>query len=156
MKKRDYRIAGVIIGGIIGVLVGFGAISQIKKSQREKTISITIIAGSILGISIGYKIGSKIDNEIWIENELGIDQAKSEFIKVGKGWVISTQWTDSKNNSYTLLTGQASNKTLISQLNDELFLNHNINSGSKVNVSKFHKIAQQQIYKKLKETYKIY
>ena len=69
---------------------------------------------------------------------------------VGRVWIAITEWTDVDNQTFKLITGQTDAKLLISQLNDKMIMNHEINSGSQVNVSKYHQIARNYIFNQQK------
>jgi hypothetical protein len=155
MKKSVFRTTGVIIGLLVGSLIGLGIINQSKKSQRPNIAIYAISIGAIFGIIGGYRLGLKLDQQEYIEEQLGINKANTEYLKNGKSWIASTIWVDSQNNKHTILTGQNPDKILISTLNNEVIYNHEINSGSKVNVEKFHKAACSQIYKKLEDEFSL-
>ena len=151
MKKNQFRFTLSIVGIIIGVFIGLGFLNQTKKSQRETIFVYAMCGGISLGLIGGYRLGYKLDLDVYKEELLGLDKTETAYHKNGRSWIISTKWTDSKNNKYALLTGQTSEKILVSQLNDELFMNHEILSGSKVNVEKYHKIAKSYLFNKLKD-----
>ena len=155
MNKTHFRVTGSIIGIIIGGLLGVGILSQTKKSQRSTIAIYSIGAGLIIGFIGGYRIGATLDREAYIEESIGIDKAVTELFKSGNSWIASTKWVDSRNNSFTLLTGKNSNKDLVSELNSELILKHDIQSGSRVNVEKYHTLARNYIFKKLKEDFNL-
>lgn len=75
------------------------------------------------------------------------------MVQQGRVWIAITQWTDKDGVEYSLITGQAQDKTLISQLNKVMIYNHEIKSGSNVNVSKFHKQARNKTFEKQKREY---
>ena len=151
MKKNQFRVNISIVGIIFGVLLGFGCLNQTKKSQRETMFVYVMGVCIMFGFIGGYRLGYKLDMEVYKEELLGLDKTETAYHKNGRSWIISTKWTDSQNNKYALLTGQTSEKILVSQLNDELFMNHEILSGSKVNVEKHHKIAKSYLFNKLKD-----
>jgi len=151
MKKNKFRVNLSIVGIIIGVFIGFGFLNQTKKSQRDTIFIYAMCGGISVGLIGGYRLGYKFDMDVYKEELLGLDKTETEYHKNGKSWLISTKWTDSKNNKHILLTGQTSEKVLVSQLNDKLLMNHELLSGSKVNVEKHHKIAKSYLFKKLKD-----
>jgi hypothetical protein len=154
MKKSNYRTTGVIIGLLVGLFFGLGIINQTKKSQRSNILIYAISLSSLIGIIGGYRIGSKLDQEEFIEDQLGINKTNTEFYKNGRSWIASTKWVDLEKNSHSISTGQNSNKVLVTEYNNEVIYTHEINSGSKINVDKYHKAACNQIFKKLKDEFK--
>lgn len=149
-KKSNFRITFSIVGIIIGLLTGLGIINQIKKSQRENIIHFSLISCSIIGLLGGYKVGDKFDTDELFDELLGINRAEIEYFKNGRSWIIRSKWSDYENKNYILITKQDFNKMLISQLNESTTINHEIQSGSKINVEKHHQIAKNYFYNKLR------
>ncbi len=114
-----------------------------------------ISSGVILGLLGGYNIGAKLDLETHMEQVLGFDKVVTEYFQSGRSWIASSKWTDLKSNTYSLLIGKSSTKDLVSQLNDDVIMNHTIQSGSNVNVEKYHRIACNHIFKTLKEKHNL-
>ncbi len=155
MKKSVFRTTCVIIGLLIGLLVGFGIINQTKNSQRSTVSIYAFSVCALLGVIGGYRIGLNLDKNDYIEKQLGINKTITEYYKNGRSWIASTKWVDNKNNNHSIFTGQNPEKVLVSELNNEIIFNHEIHSGSKDNVDKFHKAACIQIFKKLKDEFRM-
>lgn len=149
-KKYQFRIICSIGGIIIGLFIGLGIINQTKKSQRETIFLFANSCGLLIGLIGGYILGNKLDTEEYIDEILGVNKTETELNKNGRSWNIQTKWTDSNENHYVLVTLQDTNKVLVSQLNNETILNHEIQSGSKVNVEKHHQIARNYVFEKLR------
>ena len=153
-KQNEYAVIGLIIGAVLGMIVGLGAMNMIKESQRGQmlypALGICILGFGVIGYSAGKSLGRETDKEI----ELGHDKAKENIFQQGRVWVAITEWSSKDNQNYKLITGQTNDKILISQLNDELVMNHEIQSGSKANVGKFHKAARTYIFNQQKAQYK--
>lgn len=150
MKKSQYRIICSITGIIIGLFIGLGILNQTKQSQRETIALYAISGGVLIGLIGGYGLGDKLDTEEYVGEVLGIKKAETEYYKSGRSWIISTKWIDSNNKEYLLITGQNNDKILVSQLNEEVIVNHEIQSGSKVNVEKHHQNARNYVFAKLR------
>ena len=154
-KKYQFRIIFSIVGLIIGLLISAGILNQTKKSQRQATFLYAITGGMLIGIIGGYLAGDKYDTDDYKDEVLGIKKAVTEYYKNGRSWIIQTKSTDSNDKQYLLLTGQDTKNILVSQLNDETIINHEIESGSKVNVEKHHQSARNYVFDKLRAEIKI-
>ena len=153
--KVKYALSGLLIGILIGFIIGFGELGMIKKFQRTQIILVGVgLEVGIFGI-VGYSIGNNLGRNIDIENELGISEKEERMHQQGTVWVAITRWTNKRDNIlFELITGQTEQKILISQLNEKMIFNHQIASGSKNNVAKFHKLAMQEIFTQQKKDYK--
>lgn len=153
-SKFKYGINGAIIGILLGSIIGFAFLSQIKKSQRNNVLPFTLIIGSLLGAISGYSIGSKFGKEDYIEENLGLKTQKEEMIKEGKYWYAYTQWTDKRDGtSYTLQTAKSNQKNLVSILNEKLILWHDCQLASKETIPKYHTLAKKHIIKLMKDNF---
>jgi hypothetical protein len=149
-KNSEFRLICSIVGIVIGAFIGVGMISQTKKSQRSSISAIAITSGILVGLIGGYRLGDKLDTEAYIDELLGINKAETLYFKSGRSWIMQTKWTDAESKQYVLETSQNYSKVLVSMLNSEVIMNHEIQSGSKVNVEKFHQHARNHIFDKLR------
>jgi delta 1-pyrroline-5-carboxylate dehydrogenase len=63
MRHYHGKLWGFIIGGILGILVGVGSLSQIKMSQRGDMFLIYVSVWGIFFAIGGFKVGSDMDEE---------------------------------------------------------------------------------------------
>lgn len=151
-KQSGYALSGLVVGVVVGLLAGASSLTMIKKSQRAQMLWISMGVCVVAFGAIGYSKGASFGKEADIENIIGMSDAEDSMYQVGRAWIETTKWTNKIDNTdYELITGQAQEKTLISQLNNKLIFNHAIKSGSKVNVSKYHKAARDTIFKQQKQ-----
>ena len=155
MKKQENSSAftGMIIGAVVGLMVGFGGLNMVKKSQRDIMLIPALLLGGIGVAAIGYFQGQKIGKEIDVENETGISQFTYAIHQNGRTWIAVTEWSDITGFSYKLITGQADDKELVSLLNDDVIRKYGINSGSKVNVESYHKQERLAVFQNVKTIY---
>lgn len=154
-KAIEYGIGGLVIGAILGILAAFGALNMTKASMRG---TMLLPALGICGIgfaAMGYVKGSSLGRAVDLEIKLGHDKLQENIYQQGQVWVAITEWTSMENQTYKLITGQTKDKLVISQLNDKLVMNHELNSGSQVNVVKFHKEARNYIFNQQKAQYTV-
>ena len=153
--KISYSIGGFILGVILGGLLGIGELSQTKKSMRAQSFPILLVAGSVIGAGIGLSVGYRHGRSIHIENVTGISNANTKFFKQGRFWIAATIWSDIRDQtSNQLLTGKSTDGIVISQLNERPIIIHEITSGSKVNIEKYHKKALHHVFTIIKEKFK--
>ena len=75
---------------------------------------------------------------------------KTEFFKASRYWIAVTSWSDTRSKEeFKLLTGRSYQKVLITELNGQTIISHNINSASRVNVEKHHKRAINEVFEKI-------
>lgn len=153
--KISYSISGLIIGILIGSLAGLGESRYTKESQRGTTIPILAIGGSILGGAVGASFGYNLGKKIYIEEKIGISKASLNLFQVGRYWNAITKWTDTRNPEYVyeLNTSRVTQGLIQSTLNGKVFITHNTNSASQVNINRFHKEAQSLIFDKIISTF---
>jgi|LakMenEpi03Aug12_release.lakeMendotaPanAssembly.Ray.scaffolds.fasta_scaffold611117_2 hypothetical protein len=149
-KNTEFRLICSVVGIVIGAFIGGGIISQTKKSQRSSISAIAIAGGTLVGLIGGYRLGDKLDTEAYFDELLGIKKAETEYYKNGRSWSMQTIWTDSESKQYVLETSQNYSKVLVTKLNNEVIMNHEIQSGSKVNVEKYHQNARNIAFNKLR------
>jgi hypothetical protein len=157
-KQFEFGLKGLLIGLLLGAIIGFLSLNQIKKSLRSQSLPFIVIGCAIAFAISGYGIGSKMGREHYIEERTGIDRpAKDGFLKDGRFWIGVTKWIDNRDNKeYTLLTGKPNDKqvkNLISSLNGRCFVIHESTSASKESVPKLHNTAKQQVWKAIKENF---
>ena len=153
-KQFEYGLQGAIIGLVIGAIVGFFTLNQIKLSQRGTMLPITIVAGAVFGAISGYSIGSKIGKNAYIEERLGFNSLDTGFYKDGRYWVGYTKWTDNRDNrQYILQTSRGYQKNLVSTLNGSSFTTHDCTSASKDTIPKYHGQARESLFKQLKNSF---
>lgn len=152
MKSNEskYALNGLFAGVIIGALVGLGSLYYVKNSSKGLLFPISVCVGAVLGGAIGYTKGASLGKEADIEIALGIDKAVEQLVPNGKGWIAVTEWQDIEGRKHKLLTGQTEDKMLITEYNDELLSNHEIKSGSKVNVTRYHNETRSALFAQLK------
>ena len=138
-QENSSSVTGLIVGAFIGVFVGFVGLNMIKKSQRESMLVPSLLICGIGFAVVGYFQGQKMGKDADVEKNTGISEFNYSKIQSGRSWVAVTEWTNSTGFIYKLVTGQADDKELVSILNDEVIRSYGINSGSKVNVERFHK-----------------
>lgn len=140
--KISYSLFGLFIGAIIGSLVGLGELTYQKKSARQTAFPILLVGGAIIGSIAGVATGYKYGTKKHIATITGVDKIETQFYKSGKFWIAVSQWKDTrKAEKTTLTTAKADNGTLVTALNNQIIISHEINSGSRVNVEKAHKKA---------------
>jgi hypothetical protein len=138
--KISYSIFGLIIGAILGSLIGFGELNYQKKSARQTAFPILLVGGAIIGSITGVAIGFKYGTKKHIDEITGIDKITTKYYKQGRFWIGISEWKDSRKQEKEMLTtAKADNNILVTALNNKIILSHEINSGSQVNVEKFHK-----------------
>ena len=153
-KKTKFRQTFTIVGLFLGLLIGGGMLSQIKSSQRDK-VSLMIIASlTLIGGITGFKIGENLDDDEYIESILGIDKAENGYRQNGRFWTGVTKWRSQDGTEQLIITLQDSNKNLVTMLNGKTIINHQLKSGSRINVEKSHRQATNAIFNQLKEQHK--
>ena len=149
------KYTGTFIGIILGIAAGFGIMYQIKTSQHSLQMTMFAIGISVVIFGFaGFSYGKRLDDQLQLEKDLGHDKLTENIVQQGRVWVAITEWTNKDGVEYALITGQTQDKTLISQLNKVMVYNHEIKSGSNVNVSKYHRLARKEIFEKQKREYK--
>lgn len=153
-KQIEYGMYGLLIGIVAGVIIGISTLNYMNKTERSMMpLFIVGISSIVIGV-IGYGKGSSIGKGIYIEQTLGIDKATDSMLQDGRYWIGITKWMDTRNNKQsTLLTARSQAGPLVTELNEELFINHEIKSASKVNVEKHHRQARQAAFDKLRENF---
>jgi hypothetical protein len=142
-------------GIIIGVLLGFFALNQVKENERDSMLPIALIVGAIIGAGSGFGIGSTIGKSVYIEERIGQADAQDGFWKEGKFWKGMTNWTDKRNGKkYQLITSKSISKYLVSTLNNRIIIRHDCTSASQQTIPKYHGQAKGYVFGKLKEEFK--
>lgn len=124
----------------------------IKKSQKNAVFKPVIVISAIGAAFVGIRIGSKIGKSKYIEDQLGLNAISEGLIQQGRYWIAVSKWTNKRTGKENVLyTGKSESGILVSEYNGTIAFNHQINSGSKINVTKFHKIARTQILQQERE-----
>ena len=148
-NTKSYSLTGILIGLMLGLLAGVGAMQQVKMSQRGTILPFALVICGVSFAASGYKIGKKLGREEYIEKCLGIDRHSTSFDKKGRYWFAITSFTDMEGRTHTITTDKEG-QMLTSRFNSELIKLHG-NSASYVNVEKSHKEAKGLIFSILKE-----
>ena len=140
MKTLGYAFVFAIIGGVIGLLVGSGQTSNVKKSQRETAFPMYAIGGALFGLVGGLIVGSKIGSAIKEEEKLGFDNQETLKYKVGRKWEYETTFINPANgNNNSIKTAYSKeHDTVLTYFNDEPILNHEDKSGADDKIQKAH------------------
>jgi hypothetical protein len=154
-KKFEFGVRGFIIGLFIGVLAGFGALTQINKSQRGMMLPIAVPGFAVFFAISGYKKGSAMGKSAYINEQLGIDEPLSHgFFKEGRYWYGITKWQDKRDGTeHKIITGRSNHKNLISMLDDRLIMIHDCKSAAAKTVPKYHLMARSHIWGILKTNF---
>lgn len=140
MKTLGYSIVFAIIGSVIGLLVGSGQTSNVKKSQKEIAFPMYAIGGALFGLVGGLIVGSKIGSAIEVEEKLGFDKQETIKYKVGRKWEYETTFinpaTGNKNSIKTAYSKE--HDTALTFFNDVSILNHESKSGADDKIQKAH------------------
>jgi hypothetical protein len=151
MKSNQYAVVGFLLGAVLGVLIGFGELSMIKKSQRDAVMPFAVI-GTALAFGVGgAKLGYNAGKDDELTTSLGLNSIKDEYYKEGKYWIGVSSWTNPQTGKvYRLTTARSNIKVLVSVLNDAIIINHNVEGATQANLVKYHSAAKQQVIKEIK------
>ena len=153
-KQFEYGIMGILIGIAAGALLGFSILSQMNKTERSMMLIFIIGTCCIIGALAGYVKGASIGKAAYIQDVLGINSASDNMLQDGRYWVGVTKWTDKREHKEnTLLTARSHSGFLVTELNEEMFINHEIKSASRANVEKHHRLAKKIAYDRLMEEF---
>ena len=151
--RKQYALTGFFLGFAIGVCAAFGQLAFTSKSLRGKLMPYSLGICSVFFSLSGYKIGRKQGEEADIEEALGLNRASTEFFKEGRFWIAETRWYDRAGQEYFLKTCKDTNGSLCSYFNGAISTNHNLNSGSNQNVTRYHKLEIGKFFRHLKDNF---
>lgn len=143
-------MVGIIVGGILGFITGFGLLNMnVKRSQWSTFFPIVTSITTLAGAFAGGRIGYNLERSDKIDRALGLHDTKHVHFQVGKSWQSESTWKDIKGQSHRLRTVKDTRSTA-SYFDGSLLINHGT-SASSVNISKYHLEARNQAFKKLRD-----
>ncbi len=157
MKYFGWIIGCFIAGFVFGLLLFGGATNELKKSQSSKIpIAIPLIIGVVCGI-VGAVIASNLIEDEKKREALGLNNIQFSSAKDGRKWIYKSSWVNPTTNETIVVKTffDMKSNTTISTLNDDLFQNHNSNSGAEVFISKMHASAKGLVINQLLSNKKI-
>lgn len=155
-KMLSYGVAGFFLGAILGAIVGLTTLGQVKKSQRETALPISVVLFSVGFAVAGAGIGANMGKNSYIEERTGISNPTVDGYKQeGRYWVGVTKWIDKRDNKeYRIATGRNTIlKNTVSTIDDTVFVIHDTTSASKQTIEKYHTAARNHCFKLIKENF---
>lgn len=177
MKTLGIAIVCGLFGGFIGLMAGTGETRYYKKSQQSFAFPFFAIGGAAIGFIGGIMIGLKIEEEEKEEKErkrlyeeqleierikreedqalelkLGLNNITTIEIKDGRKWCYQSSWTNPETGNLNKIETRYSKEidSVITTFNNETIYDHKSNSGSKVNIDKFHNFIIYQVIHNIK------
>lgn len=153
-SKFIYGIFGMFIGVVLGGIAGIGELNYVKKSLRTDAFPVLLIGGAIILGVTGLYTGIKYGENEYAEEILGFKETSDQLYQVGRFWTKETRWVDKVNgSSQHLITKRNDSGELCTSFNSAVIYNHNLHSGSKINVEKYHSESKKVLFKTLKNQY---